>query len=112
MHTDGRSACASLLCNTAGVKRVIILTFVALVGWQVYSQYRAGAFASLMPAQSTAADAAPPTDFKCDHRTHCAQMTSCAEAKFFRKNCTDADLEIDNAGVPCPHRWCTSPNAP
>jgi hypothetical protein len=93
------------------MKRVIILTIVALVAWQVYSQYRRGAFASLMPAQPTAA-MAPAGDFKCDQRTHCAQMTSCAEAKYFQKNCADADLEIDISGVPCPRRWCTSPNAP
>lgn len=94
------------------MKRVIILTFAALVAWQVYSQYRAGAFASLLPAQPAAAGAAPVAEFKCDQRTHCAQMTSCAEARYFQKNCRDADLEVDNAGVPCPRRWCTSPNAP
>jgi hypothetical protein len=94
------------------MKRVIIITFVALVAWQVYSQYRAGAFASLVPVQPAATGAAPAGDFKCDPRTHCAQMTSCAEAKYFQKNCRDADLEVDNAGVPCPRRWCTSPNAP
>jgi hypothetical protein len=99
------------------MKRLAILTFLALVAWQVYSQYRAGAFASLVPALSAKPGAvghtpAPADGFKCDQRTHCAQMTSCAEAKYFQKNCRDADLEVDNAGVPCPRRWCTSPNAP
>jgi len=97
------------------MKKTIILTIVALVGWQVYSQYRAGALESFMPPQPAkpgVAGASPAGDFKCDMRTHCAQMTSCAEAKYFRKHCTDADLEIDDAGVPCPRRWCTSPNAP
>lgn len=99
------------------MKRVAIFVFVALVTWQVYSQYRAGAFASLAPAQPSrpvAGGAAPAVgeNFSCDNRTHCAQMTSCAEAKFFLKSCRDADLEVDNAGVPCARRWCTSPNAP
>lgn len=97
------------------MKRVVIFTFVALVAWQVYSQYRAGAFASWAPAQPgtpAALGTAPAGEFKCDARTHCAQMTSCAEARYFQKNCRDADLEVDNAGVPCPRRWCTSPNAP
>jgi hypothetical protein len=94
------------------MKRAIILTVVALVAWQVYSQYRAGAFASLMPTQPAAVGAAPASAFKCDERTHCAQMTSCAEAKYFQRSCRDADLESDNAGVPCPRRWCTSPTAP
>ena len=89
-----------------------ILTFLALVAWQVYSQYRAGAFATLLPAPPRAAAAVTPAEFKCDQRTHCAQMTSCAEAKYFQKHCRDADLEVDDAGVPCPRRWCTSPTAP
>ena len=95
------------------MKRAVILTFAALVAWQVYSQYRAGAFVSLMPPNPAVSGAPTSTaEFKCDPRTHCAQMTSCAEAKYFLKNCHDADLEVDNAGLPCPRRWCTSPNAP
>lgn len=97
------------------MKRVIFFTIAALLGWQVYSQYRAGALASLVPAQPTgpvAADAAPAAGFKCDQRTVCSQMTSCAEAKFFLKNCPDVDLRPDASGVPCPLRWCSSPNAP
>lgn len=99
------------------MKRVAMLTFVALVLWQVYGQYKAGRLATLMPsapsASATTGYATPPADgFRCDRRTHCAQMTSCAEAKFFQKNCRDADLEVDASGLPCPRRWCTSPNAP
>jgi hypothetical protein len=99
------------------MKRVAILTFVAIVVWQGYSQYRAGAFASLAPALVAKSGPlgftpAPAEGFKCDERTHCAQLTSCAEAKYFQKNCRDADLEVDNAGVPCPRRWCTNPNSP
>ena len=95
------------------MKRIAIITFVALVVWQVYSQYRAGAFASLMPVQPSSPTApALGEAFSCDNRTHCAQMTSCAEAKFFVKNCRNADLEVDDAGVPCPRRWCTNPNSP
>jgi hypothetical protein len=96
------------------MKRLAIFIFVALVVWQVYNQYRAGALASFVPPRPAAVSAAraASAEFACDARTHCAQMTSCAEAKYFQKNCRDADLEADNAGVPCPRRWCTSPNAP
>ena len=99
------------------MKRVAILTFVALVMWQLYGQYKAGRFATLMPPAPVASTALgyspPPADgFKCDLRTHCAQMTSCAEAKFFQKNCPDAEMQVDASGLPCPRRWCTSPNAP
>lgn len=99
------------------MKRVAILTFLALVVWQVYGQFKAGKFATLMPSTPAASapvgyTPAPAGGFSCDRRTHCAQMTSCAEARYFQQNCRDADLEIDAAGVPCARRWCTSPDAP
>lgn len=95
------------------MKRVALWVLVALVAWHFYSQYRAGAYASLAPAHPAATGAPVVTRaFKCDQRTNCSQMTSCAEAKFFLKNCTDTDLQPDSSGVPCPLWWCTSPDAP
>jgi hypothetical protein len=96
------------------MKRLAIFTFVALVVWQVYGQYRAGAFASFAPPKPAAISAAPPAsaDFKCDARTVCSQMTSCAEAKYFLKNCPDVDLRPDRMGLPCPLQWCSSPDSP
>lgn len=102
-----------MIATLAHVKRIAILTFVALIAWQLYSQYRAGAFAAWVPTTPTKPAAATAADgFKCDQRTHCAQMTSCAEAKFFLANCRDADLEVDHRGLPCPRRWCTHPDSP
>ena len=48
---------------------------------------------------------------RCDGRTHCSQMTSCAEAKFFLKNCPGTQMDGNNDGVPCEQQWCTSPFA-
>jgi cold shock CspA family protein len=48
---------------------------------------------------------------RCDGRTHCSQMTSCAEAKFFLKHCPDVQMDGNNDGVPCEKQWCTSPFA-
>jgi cold shock CspA family protein len=44
---------------------------------------------------------------RCDSRTHCSQMTSCVEAKYFLKNCPVADMDGDNDGIPCERQWCT-----
>lgn len=45
--------------------------------------------------------------FTCDGRTHCSQMTSCAEATFFLKNCPGAQMDGGNRdGVPCESQWC------
>ena len=74
------------------------------------------------PSSDTAAPAAtddpvPSAAFRCDGRTHCSQMTSCAEAKFFLRNCPNVKMDGGRNGrgrgdgVPCEQQWCTSPFA-
>ena len=46
------------------------------------------------------------TSFQCDGRTHCSQMTSCAEATFFLRNCPNVQMDGNNDGVPCEKQWC------
>ena len=44
--------------------------------------------------------------YRCDGRTHCSQMTSCAEATFFLRNCPGTQMDGNNDGVPCERQWC------
>ena len=44
--------------------------------------------------------------FKCDGRTYCSQMTSCAEATFFLRNCPGTKMDGDHDGIPCEAQWC------
>ncbi|MBE8996499.1 excalibur calcium-binding domain-containing protein [Microcystis aeruginosa] len=48
----------------------------------------------------------PSPQFRCDGRTHCSQMTSCAEATFFLRNCPNVKMDGDGDGVPCESQWC------
>lgn len=48
----------------------------------------------------------PPSGFRCDGRTRCSQMTSCAEARFFLTNCPRMQMDGNNDGVPCERQWC------
>lgn len=57
-----------------------------------------------VPTRGSAASAA--SAFTCDGRTHCSQMTSCAEARFFLATCTGAQMDGDRNGVPCEKQWC------
>jgi len=43
----------------------------------------------------------------CDGRLYCSQMTSCAEASWFLKNCPGAKMDGDRDGVPCEQQWCS-----
>jgi hypothetical protein len=47
-----------------------------------------------------------PRSFRCDGRTHCSQMTSCAEAEFFLRNCPNVEMDGNQDGEPCEQQWC------
>lgn len=59
-------------------------------------------------AAPTASSFSPPTDhgFRCDGRTHCSQMTSCAEARYFLRNCPNVQMDGNHDGDPCEQQWC------
>lgn len=109
--------------------RLIVLGVIALIGWLSYQRFYAPKAAveapptnaeervirppsiqrdATPPASSPvpAVSAAPTQGFKCDGRIYCSQMTSCAEAKFFLKNCPGTQMDGDNDGVPCERQWC------
>jgi hypothetical protein len=43
---------------------------------------------------------------RCDGRTLCSQMRSCAEAQYFLANCPGVQMDGDGDGVPCEKQWC------
>ena len=44
--------------------------------------------------------------FQCDGRTHCSQMTSCAEATYFLQHCPNTKMDGNGDGEPCEQQWC------
>ena len=52
------------------------------------------------------ASTASAGEFKCDGRTHCSHMRSCAEATFFIQHCPNTSMDGDNDGIPCERQWC------
>ncbi len=75
------------------------------------------------PAPSTVPSGSRPLDapqsptpsresaYHCDGRTHCSQMRSCSEAKFFLANCPGVKMDGNRDGTPCEQQWCTHPLA-
>lgn len=45
--------------------------------------------------------------FRCDGRTYCSQMTSCAEARYFLAHCPGVKMDGNRDGEPCEQQWCT-----
>lgn len=62
---------------------------------------------SQMQSDKSAGSARASSRFRCDGRTHCSQMTSCEEAKFFLKNCPGTKMDGDNDGIPCEQQLCS-----
>ena len=48
----------------------------------------------------------PSSNFTCEGKTHCSEMKSCDEAKFYIKNCPGTKMDGDNDGIPCERQWC------
>lgn len=100
------------------MRKLIILIALAIGGWQWFSQsqFASNAVARLNNASPTAEAPAqfPPrgiepasaSNFRCDGRIHCSQMTSCAEATYFLRNCPGTKMDGNNDGVPCEQQRC------
>jgi len=99
------------------MKRIIVIVLLGFLAWQGYAKYQSSRAASNARqgigdvGQQSALpiprpEASPSSQFKCDGRTYCSQMTSCAEATFFLKNCPGVKMDGNNDGVPCEQQWC------
>ena len=99
------------------MNRLIIIVILSVLAWQGYTKYQ-----SYPPANASAhgtsesahqqpfaihsRETVASSPFKCDGRTYCSQMASCAEATFFLRNCPGVKMDGDNDGVPCEQQWC------
>jgi hypothetical protein len=102
--------------GNGGLKNILILAVLAALVWFGYGKYRAAH--SQAPSEVSASrTGAPPLELtsgtesavsssKCDGRTMCSQMTSCAEATYFIQHCPNTKMDGNNDGVPCERQWC------
>jgi hypothetical protein len=101
------------------MKKLLALIVVAGLGVYGYEHHRATLvarspseapvrhIAPLSSRDATASAPAPATpQFSCDGRTHCSQMRSCEEARYFLHHCPGTEMDGDNDGVPCERQWC------
>jgi len=95
------------------MRNVVAIVILMALGGYGYSQYQRRAHALEVPespaprTHSLGSDAtAPNNTYKCDGRTYCSQMTSCAEATYFLQNCPGTKMDGNNDGIPCEKQWC------
>jgi hypothetical protein len=96
--------------SKAGVLVMIaVLAAAGSWGYKRFAESRHRSELASQPATPTATDpgiSPTPTAFRCDGRTYCSQMTSCAEAKWFINNCPGTKMDGNNDGIPCQEQWC------
>ncbi len=108
-QTTGRPAATRELQRTHGHRLggVLALLAVAAVGAYGYSRF----VKQVVPPGAAKSDsqmqlASPSSRYACDGRTMCSQMTSCAEARYFIRNCPNTQMDGDGDGEPCESQWC------
>ena len=106
--------------SSGWVSKLIALVLVGTllsVGYSKYSAYQQAQANAAVEAETWNSAPVPlrstPTpaplvsnSYRCDGRQHCSQMTSCAEATFFLKNCPGTKMDGDMDGIPCEEQWC------
>ena len=88
------------------MKKIIIIALVGFTAWNYYSKnsgsYRSGTASTTFAEQEDDTFyQQPSSNFRCDGREHCSQMTSRAEAVFFIQNCPNTKMDGDRDGIPC-----------
>ncbi|WP_374495245.1 cold shock domain-containing protein [Zoogloea sp.] len=58
------------------------------------------------PERAASVPAVEALSYRCDGRTRCSEMTSCAEATYFLRHCPGVEMDGDGDGVPCEQQWC------
>lgn len=91
----------------------LFVCLAAAVAYWGFGRYQASAHRHALeqaPPLAAPADTGASTSAgrRCDGRTQCSQMTSCAEATWFINHCPGTQMDGNHDGVPCEQQWCTA----
>ena len=104
------------------MKKLILLLIVGGIAWTGYTKFQTESLAKAYEEQESRPNRGLPernestkstanaSNFNCDGRVYCSQMTSCEEATYFLQNCPGVKMDGGNGGrpdgVPCESQWC------
>lgn len=92
------------------MKKLLLIALVAFGAWNYYQKQSTAkpileSVPQVLPDYTVpinkARAVANASQYRCDGRQHCSQMTSRAEAEFFIRNCPDTKMDGDRYGIPC-----------
>ena len=88
------------------MKALVLAALLVAIGWYGYTHSQRRTQVPLMEEPEITRPAVPEPRYVCDGRIHCSQMTSCAEATWFLRNCPGTKMDGDRDGIPCEQQWC------
>jgi cold shock CspA family protein len=99
------------------VAALVALAVLASFAYQKFATHAvpvwtAGENLSGESPRTSPAAASSAASFRCDGRTRCSQMTSCAEATYFLQHCPNVRMDGDHDGIPCESQWCAAGSPP
>ncbi len=93
---------------------VIFLVLIVVAGYSAYKRYLKQKIQAVSSNESITSINIPvkkarksvKENFSCGGKTHCSEMTSCEEAKYYLNNCPGTIMDGDGDGLPCERQWC------
>ena len=83
-----------------------ILIIIAIIAGGIYYKKQSRPGHSSSSSSSRSSSSSSFAQYTCQGKTRCTQMTSCAEATFYLKNCPGVEIDGDGDGIPCESQWC------
>ena len=102
--THGRKSPGPARGPGAALVGLLAIAAIAAYGYSIFASKKAAPALADSPVPATASP--PSRSFTCDGRTHCSQMTSCAEATYVLRHCPDTQMDGNGDGEPCEQQWC------
>lgn len=93
------------------ITTIVGLVIVCLLAYFIYGKYQRYQLAQQAPVEVQPVVQVSvnnnPNGYRCDGRTHCSQMNSREEARWFVRNCPSTKMDGNNDGEPCESdsRW-------
>jgi len=78
------------------MRKFLVLAVICVAAWYGCGKLKPSMAQFQQPSVSTAQRQAEPetaAGFKCDGRTHCSEMRSCAEANYFIQHCPNTKMK-------------------
>lgn len=89
------------------VRSAMLISVLGVAAWGYFQPALRTTFQPFLqlpaaaPVSPVSVTEPPASNFRCDTRVYCSEMTSRAEAEFFNRHCPGTKMDGDGDGIPC-----------